>query len=105
MNASDITVKNPLKIAFQKTRNYYNDNNNTFKSHENSGMIRYIHILFLVVKETYKINIFTHFFSIPHRWMMAVFKFSLCIFWKQSLIGVPSCKIFLDTLLQHVLLV
>ena len=26
MNASDITVKNPLKIAFQKTRNYYNDN-------------------------------------------------------------------------------
>ena len=26
VNASDITVKNPLKIAFQKTRNYYNDN-------------------------------------------------------------------------------
>ena len=26
MNASDITVKNPLKIALQKTRNYYNDN-------------------------------------------------------------------------------
>ena len=27
MNACDITVKSSLKIAFQKTRNYYNDNN------------------------------------------------------------------------------
>ena len=26
VNTSDITVKNTLKIAFQKTRNYYNDN-------------------------------------------------------------------------------